>query len=101
VLETFKVLEPVALGENKPKLIEWVQANLSELESVFPNALDLDVELIMQQEKEGLFDEVDESGPQPFKDDRNGRLSKGGSGGGASKKSDRGGFNHSHFTTGD
>lgn len=102
VLETYKVLEPVAIGENKPKLIEWVQANLSELESVFPNALDLDVELIMKQEEEGLFEEVDEStgsGPQPFKDDRNGRLSKGGSGAGSNKKSDRGGFNHGHFTT--
>ena len=96
VLETYKVLEPIAIEENKSKLVEWVQSNLSELESVFPNALQLDIDLIQKQEKEGKFEEIDDSGPQPFKDDRNSRLSK--KGGTGSKKSDRGGFNHGHFT---
>lgn len=92
VLETYKVFEPIALEDNRTKLIGWAQANLSELEEIFPNALDLDLELILKQDQSGMFDEVDDSGPAPYKDDRNGRVSKG------SKKSDRGGFNHGHFT---
>lgn len=58
ILQVFNALERVCEGENKGQLTQWVVSNLNEMDSLFPNKLEIDCEEISQQSLEGLLEPV-------------------------------------------
>ena len=55
ILQVFNALERVCEGENKGQLTQWVVSNLNEMETLFPNKLEIDCDEISQQSLEGLL----------------------------------------------
>jgi len=54
ILQVFNALERVTHGENKGQLVEWVVSNLNEMETLFPNKLEIDVDDISERSELGL-----------------------------------------------
>lgn len=55
ILQVFNALERVCEGDNKGALVNWVVSNLNEMETLFPNKLEIDCDEISEQSAEGLL----------------------------------------------
>lgn len=55
ILQVFNALERVCEGDNKGQLVEWVVSNLNEMETLFPNKLEIDTAEISEQSASGLL----------------------------------------------
>jgi hypothetical protein len=67
ILQVFNALERVCEGDNKGNLVEWVVSNLNEMETLFPNKLEIDTAEISEQSLQGLLQPmggVNEAGVQ-------------------------------------
>lgn len=67
ILQVFNSLNLVCEGENKGALVQWVVSNLNEMETLFPNKLELDTDEISEQSASGMLQQaggVNEEGVQ-------------------------------------